>query len=93
MNSINKKLTFGRNISLYTFFTNMALTARMDESMDDMTAAATAPNPKNDTAAGARYWMAAGRARLGLAKTSDLFRSIRVDIQSVARDDYYRIDQ
>ena len=35
---------------------NMELTPRMEESVEDMTAAATAPNPITDTAFGVKYY-------------------------------------
>ena len=45
----------------------MELAESIEESMDDMTAAEIAPKAKNETAAGVRYWTAAGRITLGLA--------------------------
>ena len=44
----------------------MELAERILESIDDMTAAETAPKAKNETAAGVRYWTATGRMTLGL---------------------------
>ena len=36
-------------MSLYTFLANIELAERTDESADDITAAETAPSPKNAT--------------------------------------------
>jgi len=47
-------LTSGLIIALYMLCVNMELADRMQESADDMTAALTAPSPKNDTHCGVR---------------------------------------
>ena len=47
--------TFGRKTSLYTFLANMEEADSNEESADDITAADTAPSPKNDTYVGVKY--------------------------------------
>lgn len=42
-------------MSLYTFLANIELADRMLLSAEDITAADTAPRPKNDTNEGVRY--------------------------------------
>lgn len=46
---------FCLNISLYTLRANIDAADNTDESADDITAAETAPSPKNDTKSGVRY--------------------------------------
>jgi hypothetical protein len=48
-------------MSLYTFLANIELALNSDESDDDMTAALTAPKPKNDTKGGVRYCKTIGK--------------------------------
>lgn len=45
----HRGLTLGLMIVLYTFRANMELADNMDESVEDMTAALTAPRPKKVT--------------------------------------------
>lgn len=55
---------FWRNISLYTFLANMELADKTLESAEDITAAETAPSPKNETALGVKYCRTIGRIML-----------------------------
>lgn len=52
------------NISLYTFLANMELADRTLESAEDITAAETAPSPKNDTKSGVKYCSTIGSIML-----------------------------
>lgn len=52
---------FCRNISLYTFRANMEAADSTDESAEDITAAETAPRPKNETKSGVKYCKTIGR--------------------------------
>jgi hypothetical protein len=51
-------------MSLYTLRANMEAADNTDESADDMTAADTAPKPKNETKSGVRYCNTIGRIML-----------------------------
>ena len=42
----------------------MVLADNIEESVEDITAAETAPSPKNATALGVRYWRARGSTTL-----------------------------
>lgn len=55
---------FCRKISLYTFRANIEAADSTDESADDMTAAETAPSPKNDTKSGVKYCNTIGNIML-----------------------------
>lgn len=55
---------FCRNINRYTFRANIEAADKTDESADDITAADTAPNPKNDTKAGVKYCSTIGKIML-----------------------------
>lgn len=55
---------FWRKISRYTFRANIDAADNTDESADDMTAADTAPRPKNDTKSGVKYCNTIGRIML-----------------------------
>lgn len=46
---------FCLKINLYTLRANMEAADRTEESADDITAADTAPRPKNDTKSGVKY--------------------------------------
>ena len=48
------------------FLVNMLETDKILESVDDITAADTAPNPTNDTAGGVRYCMTSGNISAAL---------------------------
>lgn len=50
-----------RNISLYTFLANIELAESTLESAEDITAADTAPKPKNDTKSGVKNCSTIGR--------------------------------
>ena len=52
---------FCLKISLYTFLANIEAADSTDESADDITAAETAPSPKNDTKSGVKYCKTIGR--------------------------------
>lgn len=52
---------FCLKISLYTFLANMELADKTLESADDITAAETAPKPRNETKSGVRYCRTIGR--------------------------------
>ena len=54
-------LTLGLKMSLYTFLANIDDADNTEESADDITAAETAPSPKNETAAGVRYCNTIGK--------------------------------
>lgn len=64
------------------FLTNIELEARMDESVDDITAAEMAPRPRKATKGGVRNWMTAGRTIPGVSYGSVLFRLMSVNVQS-----------
>lgn len=53
-----------RKMSLYTLRANIDAADNTDESADDMTAADTAPRPKNDTKSGVKYCKTIGRIML-----------------------------
>lgn len=55
---------FCRNISLYTFRANIEAADNTEESAEDMTAAETAPSPKNETKSGVKYCNTIGRIML-----------------------------
>lgn len=55
---------FCRKISRYTLRANIEAADRTDESADDITAAETAPNPKNETKSGVRYCNTIGKIML-----------------------------
>lgn len=52
---------FCRNINRYTFRANIEAADSTDESADDITAAETAPKPKNETKSGVKYCNTIGR--------------------------------
>ena len=54
-------LTVGLKMSLYTFLANIDDADNTEESADDITAAETAPRPKNETKAGVRYCKTIGK--------------------------------
>ena len=54
-------LTLGLKISFQTFLANIDDADKTEESADDMTAAETAPRPKNDTNAGVKYCRTMGK--------------------------------
>ena len=54
-------LTFFLKMGLYMLWARMVLTDRKLESVEDMTAADTAPRPMNETTGGVRYWSTMGR--------------------------------
>ena len=54
----------GLKTSLYTLRANIDAADNTDESAEDITAADTAPNPKNDTKSGVRYCNTIGRIML-----------------------------
>lgn len=53
-----------RKINLYTLRANIEAADKTDESAEDITAADTAPNPKNETKSGVRYCRTMGRIML-----------------------------
>lgn len=55
---------FCRKMSRYTFRANIDAADSTDESADDITAAETAPKPKNDTKSGVRYCNTIGKIML-----------------------------
>lgn len=55
---------FCRNIRRYTLRANIEAADKTDESADDITAADTAPNPKNDTKSGVKYCKTIGNIML-----------------------------
>lgn len=55
---------FCRQSDLYTLRANIDAADNTDESAEDMTAAETAPRPKNDTKSGVRYCNTMGRIML-----------------------------
>lgn len=52
---------FCRKMSLYTLRANIEAADKTDESADDITAAETAPNPKNETKSGVKYCKTIGK--------------------------------
>ena len=48
-------------MSLYTFLANIDEADNTEESAEDMTAAETAPRPKNETKAGVKYCKTMGK--------------------------------
>ena len=58
---VSYTLTLGLKISFQTFLANIDDADNTEESADDMTAAETAPRPKNDTNAGVRYCRTIGK--------------------------------
>lgn len=52
---------FCLNINRYTLRANIDAAERTDESADDITAADTAPKPKNDTKSGVKYCKTIGK--------------------------------
>lgn len=52
---------FWRNINRYTFRANIDAADSTDESADDITAADTAPKPKNETKSGVKYCNTIGK--------------------------------
>lgn len=58
---VEDELTLWRKINLYTFLANIELADRMLLSAEDITAADTAPNPKNETKSGVKYCKTNGR--------------------------------
>lgn len=55
---------FWRKIRRYTLRANIEAAESTEESADDITAAETAPKPKNDTKPGVRYCSTIGRIML-----------------------------
>lgn len=55
---------FCRKIRRYTLRANIEAADSTDESADDITAADTAPNPKNDTKSGVKYCNTMGNIML-----------------------------
>lgn len=55
---------FCRKMSRYTLRANIEAADKTDESADDMTAAETAPKPKNDTKSGVKYCKTMGKIML-----------------------------
>ena len=58
---VSYTLTLGLKISFQTFLANIDDADNTEESADDMTAAETAPRPKNDTNAGVKYCRTMGK--------------------------------
>ena len=58
---VDSELTFFRSPAWYMFLANIPDADSTIESAEDITAAATAPRPINDTAAGHRYCITSGR--------------------------------
>lgn len=55
---------FCRNINRYTFLANIDAADSTDESAEDITAAETAPSPKNETKSGVKYCKTIGKIML-----------------------------
>ena len=58
---VSNTLTLGLKISFQTFLANIDDADKTEESADDITAAETAPRPKNDTNAGVKYCRTMGK--------------------------------
>jgi hypothetical protein len=56
-----QKHTFCRKTNFQTFLAYIELALKTLESADDITAAETAPRPKNETAAGVKYCKTSGK--------------------------------
>lgn len=77
---------FCRNINLYTLRANIDAADSTDESAEDITAADTAPNPKNDTKSGVRYCNTIGNIMLVSVTVNGYGPVYSVSFQAVSDD-------